>query len=70
MQQFLYLIPALICPLGMGLMMWFMMRGRGHNTADDGSAELELARLRAEVAALRPANAAFDERHPGTGPSA
>ncbi|MEC5148987.1 hypothetical protein [Cryobacterium sp. GrIS_2_6] len=74
MQQFLYILPALICPVGMGLMMWFMMRGRGHGHGHgktvDGPAEQELARLRAEVAALRPQAAAFDERHPGTGPTA
>jgi hypothetical protein len=69
MQQFLYILPALICPLGMGLMMWFMMRGRGHGTTADGPAEQELARLRAEVAALRPQAPAFDDRRPGTGPT-
>ncbi|TFB96376.1 MULTISPECIES: hypothetical protein [unclassified Cryobacterium] len=62
MQQFLYILPALICPVGMGLMMWFMMRGRGHGKTADGPEEQELARLRAEVAALRPHAAAFDER--------
>ncbi|MCI4658451.1 hypothetical protein [Cryobacterium zhongshanensis] len=70
MQQFLYILPALICPVGMGLMMWFMMRGRGHGKTVDGPEEQELARLRAEVAALRPQAAAFEERHPGTGPTA
>ncbi|MDY7528253.1 MULTISPECIES: hypothetical protein [unclassified Cryobacterium] len=74
MQQFLYILPALICPVGMGLMMWLMMRGRGHGHGHgktvDGPEEQELARLRAEVAALRPHAAAFDERHPGTGPTA
>ncbi|MCI4660018.1 hypothetical protein [Cryobacterium zhongshanensis] len=70
MQQFLYILPALICPVGMGLMMWFMMRARGHGKTVDGPEEQELARLRAEVAALRPQAAAFDERHPGTGPTA
>jgi hypothetical protein len=72
MPELLYLIPILICPLGMGLMMWFMMRGRAHgqDKTVDGPAELELARLRAEVAALRPTTTAFDERHPGTGPQA
>ncbi|TFC17054.1 hypothetical protein [Cryobacterium sp. MDB2-10] len=62
MQQFLYILPALICPVGMGLMMWFMMRGRGHGKTADGPEKQELARLRAEVAALRPHAAAFDER--------
>ncbi|MEB0286286.1 hypothetical protein QN345_06925 [Cryobacterium sp. 10I1] len=62
MQQFLYILPALICPVGMGLMMWLMMRGRGHGKIADGPEEQELARLRAEVAALRPHATAFDER--------
>jgi len=29
MQQFFYVAAGLACPIGMGLMMWFMMRGVG-----------------------------------------
>ena len=47
----------LACPLGMGLMMWFMMRGNSNAqpAQDESSAaeQTELARLRAEIDLLR-----------------
>lgn len=69
MEQFFLILPALVCPVGMGLMMWLMMRGRGRS---DQSAtpdqEQELASLRAQIQALRPAPTDFDGRHPAPRP--
>jgi hypothetical protein len=55
MGNLLYVLPALACPIGMGAMMWFMMRG-GKNTkqpAQPGPQAAELDTLRAQVAELR-----------------
>jgi hypothetical protein len=65
MEQFLLFLPALACPVGMGLMMWLMMRGRaGSEKPATPDQEQELARLRSEIEALRTGPAPFDERHP------
>ncbi|MGP3979835.1 hypothetical protein [Streptomyces sp. KR80] len=59
MDNLVYLLPALACPVGMGLMMWLMMRGKRPatgqppHTAPGTAQEQELARLRQEVEALR-----------------
>lgn len=57
MVQLGYLLPALACPVGMGVMMWVMMRGgkRPVVTPPPVVEDQELAALRAEVAALRTA---------------
>jgi len=53
MDNLLYLLPVLACPVGMGLMMLFMMRP-GHKQADQAPAtDQEIQQLRAEVADLR-----------------
>ncbi len=54
MDKYLYLIPILACPIGMGVMMWMMMRGNTKTTATpDPSTQDEITALRAEVATLR-----------------
>jgi hypothetical protein len=55
MDKLLFLLPVLACPVGMGLMMWFMMRPH-RQTSDTGrDTDAEVARLRAEVDQLRAA---------------
>ena len=64
----LYGLAALACPVGMGAMMWFMMRGSrrgqqvgpptmpfGAQAGGDLEREAELARMRAEIDQLRAA---------------
>ena len=50
MQTVLYAAPLLACPLGMGLMMWFMGRGMRGACARDGATPLD--GLRAQRARL------------------
>ena len=66
----LYGLAALACPVGMGAMMWFMMRGSRHGqqggaptmplgspTGGELEREAELVRMRAEIDQLRAAQA-------------
>jgi hypothetical protein len=45
-------LAALACPVGMGLMMWMMMRGQ-RTTSGDTSGEQQVAQLRAEIDELK-----------------
>ncbi|MFL4910575.1 hypothetical protein ACJ6WF_47640 [Streptomyces sp. MMS24-I2-30] len=56
MRELLNYLPVLACPVGMGAMMWFMMRpGRkpAGTTAPADPREQELAALRTQVDDLR-----------------
>ena len=64
MPQSLYPLLLLACPLGMGLMMWFMVRGGSHTTRRNDSAAggLHLDELRREIAELHAAQKGADHR--------
>jgi hypothetical protein len=68
-SEALYTVALLACPVGMGTMMWFMMRGGaqrgsgGRPGAHDAARDAELVQLRAEVDQLRAA-----QRDTETGP--
>lgn len=58
MSQLLYSVALLACPVGMGLMMWTMMRGGNHGAGNKDPQQAlpqgdEITRLRAEVDQLR-----------------
>jgi hypothetical protein len=58
-----YTLAVLACPVGMGLMMWMMMRGPNNNNdvtgqAGHSSERREVDALRAEIEALKAERAA------------
>ncbi|HYS40341.1 MAG TPA: hypothetical protein VEO01_32395 [Pseudonocardiaceae bacterium] len=50
--------PPLACPVGMGLMMWLMMRGGQNKRGGDIDGQQQVAQLRAEIDELRADRAA------------
>ncbi|MCC9184799.1 hypothetical protein [Mycolicibacterium mageritense] len=55
MPSMLYALALLACPIGMGLMMFLMMRGQSpaDQTENDPSDRREVDSLRAEIEALK-----------------
>lgn len=57
MSEALLALAVLACPVGMGVMMWFMMRGSKNSSPSapvpSPATEVELTKLRAEVDQLR-----------------
>jgi hypothetical protein len=50
MEQLLLAAAVLACPVGMGLMMWMMMRG---DRGTDAAEQQEIMRLQAEIDRLK-----------------
>ncbi len=55
MEQLFYAVALLACPVGMGLMMFFMMRRPTETSAPTPAGPEELTRLSAEVDQLKAA---------------
>jgi hypothetical protein len=65
MQALFYGVAVLACPIGMGLMMWMMMRGQRGDSQTKAATPAggedrfgEVAALRAEIEQLKAAQAA------------
>lgn len=54
MQSLLLTLAVLACPVGMGAMMWMMMRGQHKDTGDTGGQNTQqVEQLRAEIDQLK-----------------
>ncbi len=57
MPESLYALALLACPVGMGAMMWMMMRGSKTSAAEDNShKQAELIALQAQIDQLQAQN--------------
>jgi hypothetical protein len=59
MQALFYGVAALACPVGMGVMMWLMMRGGQNEGGADVGGHQQVAQLRAEIDELKADRAAW-----------
>ena len=53
MPESLYALAILACPLGMGVMMWVMMRGKTSSAPTTEAKQDELSALRTEIDQLK-----------------
>lgn len=58
MESLLYGLAVLACPVGMGAMMWMMMRGQRGGTSSNPNGPDQVADLRSEIDQLKAEQAA------------
>lgn len=58
MESLLYGLALLACPVGMGAMMWMMMRGQRTGSGDTPKGPDQVAELRSEIDELKAERAA------------
>jgi hypothetical protein len=66
MESAFYTLAVLACPVGMGLMMWMMMRGQNNRSPGEAQGRedrSEVDALRAEIDALKADRAARTRPH-------
>jgi hypothetical protein len=67
MSSVFYTLAILACPVGMGLMMYIMMRGQDRGSANQYDSRVdraELDALRAEIETLKAKRAGDSPEHP------
>ncbi len=64
MRNLILVLPALACPVGMGAMMWMMMRSVKGASMNDQPQQAELTSLRVEVDQLRAAARGPEDARP------
>lgn len=63
MSELVHSLAILACPVGMGAMTWFMMRGSKDEPATMAADESQLAQMRAEIEQLRAGQASTAAPH-------
>lgn len=70
MPESLYALALLACPMGMGAMMWMMMRGHRSEPGENAvTKQAELAGLQAQIDQLQAAQRERDRGGAASGPA-